>query len=128
MTVKKCDMCKGSKKTKGLGMIIKECPKCSGIGYTTIGESIVLPVSDQIVEPVKRKRRTVGTTGADMIVPDIMDVQDDDREHCQICDDSSEMVSIDTSDDVVAIDIKKTRKKLGPNKNVLVGFRDAGGS
>ena len=33
MSFKRCDACRGQKKVKGLGCILKKCEACNGTGY-----------------------------------------------------------------------------------------------
>lgn len=39
----KCDVCRGHKKVRGLGMMMRECEACTGIGYITLGTADVPP-------------------------------------------------------------------------------------
>lgn len=47
MSYKRCDACRGQKKVKGLGCILKKCEACNGAGYVEqdeqdIAEDVIL--------------------------------------------------------------------------------------
>jgi transposase len=40
MTTQRCDCCIGKKTILGLGALIKECPKCKGVGHVKVDAEI----------------------------------------------------------------------------------------
>lgn len=37
--ITRCDMCLGKKTIVGLGMLVKDCPRCDGIGHVKVIEN-----------------------------------------------------------------------------------------
>ena len=48
MSYKRCDACRGQKKVKGLGCMLRKCETCNGTGYIEQDEQDI--VNDEIVD------------------------------------------------------------------------------
>lgn len=48
MITERCDTCYGKKTIMALGALIKECPKCKGVGHVKIEESKTITVESEV--------------------------------------------------------------------------------
>ena len=51
----RCHVCRGQKKIKGLGSMIKKCQECAGTGFI---EQVEQDVQDDGLDTVKTKRKS----------------------------------------------------------------------
>lgn len=47
MAISRCDSCNGQRQIRGLGMIVKDCSECKGVGYKKITEPMKMKEEDE---------------------------------------------------------------------------------
>ena len=55
MSYKRCDACRGQKKVKGLGCMLKKCEACNGTGYIEQDEQDIVKDADAELDIVEEK-------------------------------------------------------------------------
>lgn len=67
MSYKRCDSCRGQKKVKGLGCMLRKCETCNGTGYIEqddvhdeqdIGEDVIIDNDNHELDIVEEKPKT----------------------------------------------------------------------
>jgi len=64
MDIKRCGRCRGAKEVMAIGMQIKECPECQGVGYVEDEKKAlnVEPIEDVLeqIEEIKKPSKKRG--------------------------------------------------------------------